>query len=1323
MTATFKPSIEELRAIVKSDLGNVIPVYHEISADLLTPVSAYLKIAHGSSYSFLFESVAGGEKLGRYSFLGARPEKVVKCGDNEQAKGDPLITLENELKHVKYVPISGIPKFTGGGVGYIAYDCVRYFEPRTARPLKDPLGLPDAIFMFYDTIIIFDHLHRKVQVVSHFKAAGVSMTDSDISYEYTRVLAEINTVVEKLNSETTPLPVQKPIELDHSPESNIGKLGYESFVNKLKHHIVEGNIIQAVPSQRLVKRTTLHPFNAYRHLRGVNPSPYMFFVDLKEFQIVGASPEMLVKVEDGIVYTHPIAGTRKRGKNLAEDEALALNLLGDIKERAEHVMLVDLGRNDVNRICKPQTVKVDSLMHIERYSHVMHIVSNVSGELRDDKTPFDAFRSIFPAGTVSGAPKVRAMELIYDLEQEKRGIYAGAVGYFAYSKTIDTAIAIRTMFFRDEKVYLQAGGGIVYDSVPEDEYEETINKLRSNVTALERAEKFYYDVQQKVNAPTQLLKLRIDIPHYINENQTTMTTLLIDNYDSFTWNLYQFLSELGANVIVHRNDKITIEECIALKPRNLVISPGPGHPREAGISIAAIQAFAGKIPIFGVCLGEQSIYEAFGGTVTYAGEIVHGKTSPISHDGKGIYESLPQNFEVTRYHSLSGDEKTLPDCLEVTSRTLSGVVMGVRHKEYVIDSVQYHPESIASEYGKRMIANFLKWEGGTWKDLVVNKEHVNWDVVELQEEQQRTGIVKKQSVFDGVPLSQISKLNSTGLNNGATSSTKRSNEGEALPAEPAKKKTILETIHEQRIKDVEDIRSKPGFSEFDLSRSIALGAAPKLINFKERLLSSMTESSPVAVCAEIKRASPSKGDIDLFAHAPSQAIDYAEGGAAVISVLTEPKWFKGSVDDMRQVRLTLDNIPNRPAVLRKDFIISKYQVLEARLNGADTLLLILAMLDDSKAGELLEYSRQIGMEPLVEVANEAEMDRAVKLGAQVIGVNNRDLHTFTVDMNKTSRLVDKVPKGTILIALSGIFARADVEKFYKDGVRAVLVGESLMRSEDKVKFLGDLRLCKTVEKKEGEVKFPIVKVCGVTNLADALTVGKSGADVMGLIFAEKSPRKVTIDTAKEIVLGMENEFGALAGSVNFVSKGISDGVEWFSKNFEHLVKISKKNKGLGRPLIVGVFQNQTVDFILRAVNECKLDLVQFHGDESVDLALLIPVPVIKVVHVEIKGGNTTVDNVITEIEKGVGKVGFVLLDTAVAGKQGGNGVAFDWGVAKEVKEKGYKVIVAGGMNSRNVKASVKESGCEWVDVSSGVEERKGKKSEKEVFEFVRNAKN
>jgi anthranilate synthase component 1 len=393
-------------------------------------------------------------------------------------------------------------------VGYIAYDCVRFFEPKTARPLKDPLNIPDAIFMLCDTIVIFDHLHHIIKVVSHFKAENQFLSDTDIKFEYNRVATEIAKAVALLSTDDTPLPVQPPITtVNEEGISNVGQEGYEGFVKSLKFHITEGDIIQAVPSQRVSKKTDLHPFNAYRQLRSVNPSPYMFYVDLVDFQLVGASPEMLVKVEDSVVYTHPIAGTRKRGKTPEEDEALASELLSDLKERSEHVMLVDLGRNDVNRICIPSTVTVDSLMHIERYSHVMHIVSNVSGTLRENKTMYDAFRSIFPAGTVSGAPKIRAMQLIAELENEKRGIYAGAVGYFSYSGNLDTCIAIRTMVFKDGYVHLQAGAGIVYDSVPTSEWEETVNKLKSNLTAIKQAEKYYQSLQVKeLNVKSPLLQ-------------------------------------------------------------------------------------------------------------------------------------------------------------------------------------------------------------------------------------------------------------------------------------------------------------------------------------------------------------------------------------------------------------------------------------------------------------------------------------------------------------------------------------------------------------------------------------------------------------------------------------------------------------------------------------------------------------------------------------------------------------------------------------------------------------------------------------------------
>ncbi|ORY40387.1 anthranilate synthase component I, partial [Rhizoclosmatium globosum] len=467
-----------------------VPLFATISSDLLTPVSAFLKLTGGeAAFSFLFESVAGGEKIGRFSILGCAPEDVVDVRGE-----DPLAVVEKRLDSIRLASVPGAHSVTGGAVGYIAYDCVKYFE-RKAVPdhlnLKDPLQIPDAIFMFADTLVVFDHLYQKIQVLSHFTTAlsPSTISQQQIEAEYNRACGEINRVIQLLTNPNTPLPPQKPITtLNAEAVSNTGQQKYEHF---------SGDVIQAVPSQRVTKKTDLHSFNAYRKLRSINPSPYMFYMHLGSFQLVGASPEMLVKVQDGTVYTHPIAGTRKRGATQELDDALAQDLLEDMKERSEHVMLVDLGRNDVHRICDPATVSVDSLMHIERYSHVMHIVSHVSGTLRKGKTMYDAFRSIFPAGTVSGAPKIRAMQIISELEGEKRGIYAGSVGWFSYSNNLDTCIAIRSMIFKDGHVHCQAGAGIVFDSVPTSEWEETVNKLRGNVKAIEDAEREVLESQKQ----------------------------------------------------------------------------------------------------------------------------------------------------------------------------------------------------------------------------------------------------------------------------------------------------------------------------------------------------------------------------------------------------------------------------------------------------------------------------------------------------------------------------------------------------------------------------------------------------------------------------------------------------------------------------------------------------------------------------------------------------------------------------------------------------------------------------------------------------------
>ncbi|CCM02850.1 uncharacterized protein FIBRA_04962 [Fibroporia radiculosa] len=491
----YPPLSDVERIILKEKRGNCVPVYVELPGDLLTPCVAYLRIAKDSKYSFLLESVIAGENIARYSFVGADPFKVVKTGPNEEITGDPMTALQKELGVYKYVKLPEVPTFTGGAICYIGYDCIQHFEPKTTRAVSDPLGIPEAIFMLVDTLIIYDHLYQNVKVVSHVFCPG-NTGSVNLSFIYQTAVAKARRLAKMVLNSATPEVPQPLIVLGSEAVSNVGKEGYEGFVTKLKQHIVAGDIIQAVPSQRLSRPTSLHPFNAYRHLRRVNPSPYMFYLDCGSVQLVGASPETLCKVEQDKVFNHAIAGTIRRGKSRQEDEQLGAELLSSEKDRAEHIMLVDLARNDVNRVCQPKTVKVDHLMRLEKFSHVTHLTSQVSGQLREGKTRFDAFRSIFPAGTVSGAPKIKAIELIYELEQQRRGVYAGAVGRFDFADDeMDTCIAIRTMTFKDGIAYLQAGGGIVFDSVEEDEYIETINKLKGNVRALEQAEKYWHEIQ------------------------------------------------------------------------------------------------------------------------------------------------------------------------------------------------------------------------------------------------------------------------------------------------------------------------------------------------------------------------------------------------------------------------------------------------------------------------------------------------------------------------------------------------------------------------------------------------------------------------------------------------------------------------------------------------------------------------------------------------------------------------------------------------------------------------------------------------------------
>ncbi|PGH26637.1 anthranilate synthase component I [Polytolypa hystricis UAMH7299] len=510
--ASTQPTLDTIRDVLSQSQGsahppNLVPVTASIPADLLTPTLAYLKIANKSKLSFLFESAATTETIGRYSFVGADPKKVLKTGRGHGPACDPMPLLEQELSQFRVATIPGLrlPPMAGGAIGYVGYDCVRYFEPKTARPMKDVLGVPESLFMLFDTIIAFDHFFQVVKVITYMH---VPVELKDLEAEYQRCQDVVQQAIGRLLDPEVQLPVQPPITRNQEYTSNIGQEGYERHVKRMKEHIVKGDIFQAVPSQRLARPTSLHPFNLFRHLRTVNPSPYLFYIDCDDFQLVGASPELLVKEEKRRIITHPIAGTVKRGVSPEEDARLAAELSANLKERAEHVMLVDLARNDVNRVCDPATTQVDRLMVVEKFSHVQHLVSQVSGVLRPDQTRFDAFRSIFPAGTVSGAPKVRAMELIAEMEGEKRGVYAGAVGYFGYNNSsadgqtivdgaMDTCIALRTMMVKDGVAYLQAGGGIVFDSNPYDEYVETINKLGANIQCIKGAEEKYIALEME----------------------------------------------------------------------------------------------------------------------------------------------------------------------------------------------------------------------------------------------------------------------------------------------------------------------------------------------------------------------------------------------------------------------------------------------------------------------------------------------------------------------------------------------------------------------------------------------------------------------------------------------------------------------------------------------------------------------------------------------------------------------------------------------------------------------------------------------------------
>ncbi|MGA6829177.1 anthranilate synthase component I [Nitrospira sp. NS4] len=493
-TPTYSLSLDEFRVYAKE--GNLIPLYREILADHETPVSAFAKIDHGPS-AYLLESVQGGEKWARYSFLGSgspivmvedRGDLVIKKGTRSRriaCKGAPLDRLREFMETYRPVTVTGLPRFVGGAVGYLGYDMVKTFEDLAFRR-KDSLNLPEFAFLLTDTLLIFDNVAQKIKVVAnaHVKSAserGIRQAYRDATTRIERMITRLRRPLRRK------APKRRRTPITFTP--NMSKADFEKMVSRTQEYIKAGDIFQCVLSQRW--ETNLHapPFQLYRALRVVNPSPYMYYLRIAGVELVGSSPEILVRCEDGLVSVRPIAGTRRRGATAEEDEQLERRLLADTKERAEHIMLVDLGRNDVGRVAESGSVKVESLMNVERYSHVMHIVSNVTGRLAPSKSVYDVLRACFPAGTVSGAPKIRAMEIIEELEPTRRGPYAGAVGYVSFSGNMDMCINIRTVVVSKHRAFIQAGAGIVADSNPEHEYEETCNKARAMMKAIELAER------------------------------------------------------------------------------------------------------------------------------------------------------------------------------------------------------------------------------------------------------------------------------------------------------------------------------------------------------------------------------------------------------------------------------------------------------------------------------------------------------------------------------------------------------------------------------------------------------------------------------------------------------------------------------------------------------------------------------------------------------------------------------------------------------------------------------------------------------------------
>ena len=685
--------------------GRLAFVYREVLADTDTPVSAYAKLGRGP-YSFLLESVVGGDKWAAYSFVGVRPRAVVRArgrtvevlapdsGDRGDPAGfrvvervdaaEPLRFLDDYLGKLAPAVPAGLPRFFGGAVGWLGYDIVRSFE-RLPGKNPDDLGLPELCFAITDTVVIFDNLRGTVKVVAAADVGQSGSTDAAaLDHAYDDACARIEAVLDRLARPAPPLRALDPAPPATPPEprATITREAYEAGVRRVQEYILAGDAFQVVYSQRFeVPRGGVVPFDVYRALRVINPSPYMFHLEFPEAVVTGASPEVLVRLEAGEVEVRPIAGTRRRGVTAEEDAALEAELRADPKERAEHVMLIDLGRNDVGRVSVPGTVGVQDLMVVERYSHVMHLVSNVRGRhpVRSAQGPGH--------GDHRGARDLAPRDL------RRRG---------------RVPVVHREHGPLDRHPDAGYEGG--HHPRPGGRWDRRRQRPGRRVPRV-REQGRRRGERRRDRAPRVGARRRSSVGAQRRARGALAVLLIIDNYDSFTYNLVQYFGELGQVVRVVRNDEIPAADIAALGPSHIVISPGPCTPNEAGISLDVIKTYAGRIPILGVCLGHQAIGQAFGGRVVRAARVMHGKTSKIFHDEKGVFFGLPNPFEATRYHSLLIERATVPDALDVTAKTWDEEIMAVRHKTLPVEGVQFHPESFLTTAGKELLRNFLARKG------------------------------------------------------------------------------------------------------------------------------------------------------------------------------------------------------------------------------------------------------------------------------------------------------------------------------------------------------------------------------------------------------------------------------------------------------------------------------------------------------------------------------------------------------------------------------------------------------------------------------------